>query len=236
MKISQYNLNTIFATSKSTPTFYFSDPVFNVSHVKVSEVVIPNSFYVFDSKNNQFSFKEGSGATTTFSITPGNYTASTLISHLKTLLESVSENTLTYTLTYNSATAKITYAVSASTFTLLPIENNCYYELGLTNSLNSASASIESNVIDLSGVKAINLVSSSFGGNICNVVGSQYNVLCSIPVNVGFLGILFYQNSSEFIDTNLDNLYTGSFTLLDERMRPLLNTQDFQMTLLLKTV
>lgn len=236
MKISQLSLNTIYANSKIYPTFYISDPIFNVQSVKVSEVCIPNSFYTFDSRNNQFSFKEGSGTVTTFSITPGNYTASTLISHLKTQLEANSENTRTYTLTYSSSTAKITYAVSASTFTILPIDNSCYYELGLQDSLSSAAASITSGVIDLSGVKVVNLVSSSFGGNVANVVGSQYNVFCSIPVNVSFLGILYYQNSNEFVDVNLDNLYTASFTLMDERMRPLTNTQDFQITLQLKSI
>lgn len=235
-KINQFTLNTFYTSSKTSPNFYLPNPVFGVSHFRINEVMIANEFYTIDLRNNKISFKEDSGTTTNITIPSANYTASSLCSALKTLFEANSENTRIYTLTYSSATAKITISINTGTITFLTIANNSYYELGLLNSLNSASASITTDVIDLSGVKLINLVSSSFGKNVCNVVGSNYSVIASIPINNSFLSILYYNNNGELIDIDLDNLYQISFKLLDERFREITPTKDYQISLILRTI
>lgn len=235
-KTISLNLNSLFAfnNSKSDPNFFLRKSFNNVSHVKISEVNLTNEFYTFDSRNNWISFKEGSGNVVSFQITSGNYTSSSLVTTLKSLLEANSQNTRTYTVTYSSSTAKLTITINTGTFTFLNISNNAYYELALSNSLDSAASSFVTDPIDLSGVKIINLVTSSFGGDISNLVGSNYNSLACIPVNNSFLSVLNYSNSNEFLDVDISSLQNVSFSFLDERLRKLTLTKDFQLTLLLK--
>lgn len=235
-KTSQLTLSTYYSTSKSNPTFYLKKPFFNVVGFKIDSVILANEFYTFDSRNNKISFKEGAGSVVSITIPTGNYTSSSIATTLKTILEAGSENTHIYTITYSSLTGKLTIAVNTSTFTLLSVANNAYYELGLTNSLDSASSSISGEIIDLSGVKTVYLVSSAFGTDVGNLVGSNYNILSSIPVNNSFLSILSYQNSNEYIDVNLDNLFSIDFVLLDERTRTLTPTKDYTITLLIKSL
>ncbi len=235
-KTSQFTLSTYYSTSKSNPVFYLKKPVFNITGFKVDSAIIANEFYTFDSRNNKIKFQENSGSAVTITIPTGNYTSSSIATTLKTILEADSPNTRTYTITYTSLTGKLTIAVNTGTVQFLTVDKHAYYELGLINSLSSASASITGEIIDLSGVKTVYLVSSAFGTDVGNLVGSNYNILASIPVNNSFLSILSYQNSNEFVDVNLDNLFSIDFVLLDERTRPLTVTKDYTITLLIKSV
>jgi hypothetical protein len=98
------------------PLFQLGKPLTNVAAVKVLEAQIPFTYYLFNSNNNTFILDEwvtgGTvDGTATVTIPPGNYTSTTILTILGTLLSAASTtigNMFTYTVTYNAAQMTLT--------------------------------------------------------------------------------------------------------------------------------
>lgn len=77
---------------------------------------IPITFYYIEAPNNVFVFRETGGLTqdASFTITPGSYSSQELASLLETEMTAVSPNTNTYTVTYDFATGKMTFATGSA--------------------------------------------------------------------------------------------------------------------------
>lgn len=92
--------------------------------------------------NQVIDFKEGSGAQLTATIQIGSYTATSLAREVKTALDAAGN--LTYSVTFNRATRRITIAASGP-FTLLPLGNhqgaNALPLMGFSVDANTSSAS-----------------------------------------------------------------------------------------------
>jgi hypothetical protein len=99
------------------PTFLPGTPVNNVSALKILEVQIPFSYYVFTEENNTFTLLESPtsfAVPLTVTIPPGNYTADNFVSVAGTALTLASgqaggSNT-TYQASFDFANSKITFA------------------------------------------------------------------------------------------------------------------------------
>lgn len=219
-------------SSLSSPTF----SNFNIDDIqgyRIKNAVIPSSFYTIDSRNNKFYFNETSTSSTTrtATITTGYYTSSTILTALKTALDSAGSAN-TYTITYSSTTNKITITSSTENFRVISGINNIYYELGIDSADLSVFATIftPTNQIDLSGVKLINIVSNYFGN--LKMAGSNYRMLGSIVCEEESGSISTFENmDNEYIKTTVDEIQNITFLFFDERNRELQINKDFVITM-----
>jgi hypothetical protein len=228
----------IFNTStnkNNSSNFNLLSPVTVSEGYLLSQFIGINSVYNFDSRNNIFAFTEAS--TTLFAFIPtGNYTINTLITTLASIL--TSSGTTTYTVTNNTLTNKITIS-AANSFKIIQVDKNCYYELGMLNSVfeNPSQGYFTEHIapssFDLSGLKQINVVSNSFGYGNCLAVNKNLNVIATIPVTVAYQGVISYSSpNSVFISSQIDSIQNVDFILYDSRFRELKLDRDFVITLL----
>ena len=127
----EFELDSLDATSAyiggvaSTdwPLFYVAakGPLDNVCAMKILEVQIPFSWYVFNTNNNTFTLTESTGGARLVSLPIGNYTANQLIANIYNALTAASANGRTYTGIYDSNTQKfIIWVVSSDGITPQP--------------------------------------------------------------------------------------------------------------------
>jgi hypothetical protein len=103
------------------PNFFVGgkNPLTRIKGMKILSAEIPFSYYVFTLVNNSFEVSaSASGPWTQVSIPPGNYTISTILTILKSIIEADLAGTVT--VTYNSATLKLEFASTASLFLKFP--------------------------------------------------------------------------------------------------------------------
>jgi hypothetical protein len=89
------------------PLFDLSRPLGDIAFLKILEVQIPFTWYVFNNQNNTFQLLETSSQHT-ITIPEGNYSASSLITVLSSLMTSASQFAFGYVVTYSSTTQKFT--------------------------------------------------------------------------------------------------------------------------------
>jgi hypothetical protein len=164
------------------PVFAVGKPLDNVAAIKVLEVQIPFTYYVFNSTNNTFTLTEGAGSPQKVTITPGNYTSSSMFGSstansgvLAAALHAASQNGFNYTCIYNSATQVFVTTVSSGDFTLTfgtnlndPGQSNPRLWLGFSGGANTSSSSTltSPSVIQLTGPNYIYICSRVIGGQI----------------------------------------------------------------------
>ena len=90
----------------------FSNPLKNVTSIKVTGGTVPIPYYTIDSPSNQFIFDTGS-AKKLIIIPPGQYTNSNFPAALKSLLDAA-DGTNTYTVTISSTTLLLTVVSSGN--------------------------------------------------------------------------------------------------------------------------
>lgn len=218
--------------NKSTPSYYLDTPIQISEGFCVKSFQGINTVYNIDSRNNKFSFNEDdtSGTIRTFTIPSGNYTITTFMAALKTGLDA--QGSVVYTVTNNTLTNIVTITGASKQFKILPISNDCYYEAGFVVSTAFSISQTATQTYDLSGLKAINIVCNSFGTGNSVVVNKNLNVICSIPIEVGYLGVVNYNPNIVFIDSQITSISAFEFILTDSRFRTLTLQNDWQLTLL----
>jgi len=115
----EFELDSLDATSSfqqgvaSTDWPFFEvaakGPLEDVAAIKILEVQIPVSWYVFNTANNTFLLQEQGHSAVTVTLPIGNYSASQLAPIMASALTSVSPSSFTYTVAYNSITQKYTF-------------------------------------------------------------------------------------------------------------------------------
>ena len=204
---------SINATVASTdwPLFRLPRPLSNIAAMKILEVQIPFSYYVIDTKNNTFTLTESAGGgAQTVTLTPGNYTTTTMAVELKTRLEAASTNVYTYTVAINSSTGKYTVSNSSGvgTFTLTfgTVTRNADPSLILgfnagANASNGSQVLVAPNFNQLTGANYI-YINSTRIGQLCNLYlpkgsvdgGEEGPQMAKIPVNVQPGGVIYWQD------------------------------------------
>ena len=232
LNISQLTFNTINSNNRSTsnPLYFIPNPIDNIKQYAFSSFSGVNTVNVIDSRNQIINFSETDSSSTIRSVTipTGNYTITTLLTAIKSGLDTA--GTAVYTCTVSTLTNLITI-VGTKNFKLLDCNNNIYYEIGYSASTAFAASQVASSIYDLSGLKNITLVSSSFGQRNSILVGSNYTVIGTIPVSTPFLGVISFVASPIFVDCQVNELNSASFMLLDERMRVLTVNNDWSLSL-----
>jgi hypothetical protein len=228
--IKQYTFQTISSNNSNTsnPFYFLSSSPGDNGGFSVGNFTGIQCVNLIDSRNNtlQFSETDTSSTTRVVKIPTGDYTLSTLLTAIGAGMTSA--GTVTYTATVNSLTNLITIS-SSKAFKIFTASNNIYYEIGYSTSSAFATSQTASKIYDLSGLKQIHIVSSSFGASNSILVNTNYTVICSIPISSPFLGVIRDEPSPQFIDSQINDLNSISFSLLDERKRTLTMSKDWSL-------
>ena len=223
------------------PKFELGRPLVNVAAVKILEVEIPFSYYVFNEGNNTFLLSESTGVTNSVVIIPtGNYTTSNIIGVLQAALVAASGHPgRTYTVTYDSIKQKFSFSNNAgftNTFTFTfgtssdSGQNNPRLWLGFpAGSTTSATNQfmVAPNVQQITGPNYLYLNSDTIG-TMCpiylpagavnlgrGIIGPQ---IAKIPVNVNPNGIIVWQDPDPQKWFDLQNL--SNFPFIDFYLTP----------------
>jgi|SRR6185312_2841816 len=216
------------------PLFALRRQLDKVAYVKILEVQVPFSYYVFNTANNTFTLVENGGTNTLVTIPIGNYDSTTLGTALQTALNTASQNGYTYTVTYSTRLMKyiITNNNSNGSFTLnfggsSIVEGN--YDPSImvganqtqTSTLVSGTPTLQMpNVPKISGPDYLYLRSATIGG-ACDVylpassenLGNVDDFVTKIPVNVNSTGTIFWTDPlpQRFYKVQLGNIPTIDF-------------------------
>ncbi len=237
---SRNRLNPLTETSHNF-TISFNSGATRISEIMVERVEIPYSFYAINSSNNVLTFNSGANSIT---LTPGNYTATTLINELNTKL-GVAFAGQAPAATFSSATLKLTIT-KTSAFVIDSYKDvpasTASYALGFHNSTASGTTATASSAMNISGPNYILVTSTYLTKPLQHKTmfssATYSNVFWAVPVNVSFgdmildtpkLPVKFGKNaisSSDIIDIQL----------YDDQKNPLnLNGLDWSLQLILIT-
>lgn len=193
--------------------------------IALLEFSMKNLRYSTHSANNKIYFEEKtSGNVKVATITAGTYDIAGYLVYLKTALEAASENTLTYTCTYDVYTDRITVSTTQSfrfryVISGLTVNSHAYNQLGvdLASQVDSTSATS----LQMAYPYALN--GSTCVAVACNLAISNYcsdhqsNVLAMIPVDVNYGETLIYvSNATDPVAAGQRVLDRIELTLLDE--------------------
>ena len=181
--------------SDATSDFKISLPnPLNGSYI-VSNILIPNTVYMFESGiNDKIYFYEDATAKTAV-IPVGIYTSSNISSAIKTTLDTASGGYNTYTVSYSETTQKLTFSAGNAFYFNWSANTGdaCYRQLGFNKDTDTASATsrVSPNVIDLIGTPSI-LMRIDQASESLESTGD--NVLCTmwLPVSTSFGGYFQY--------------------------------------------
>ena len=228
------------ATSLNWPQFELARPLTNVASVKIIEVTVPFSYYVFNSKNNTFTLTESDGgATVTVTIPPGNYTTTQMVALLSGvstppyagILTLASPNAHTYTTTYDSIANKFTITSNAGTTKTFTLTFTSYLSKSTTNPSDwlgfneGANTSTTSQVLvapngqSVTGPNYLFLNSTMLGSQIALFLpigsptanGGIGPQICKIPINVNPGGVIEWQDPDPQKWFDLENMQNLAF-------------------------
>jgi len=241
----QISLSSNSATSKNgslNSSLYFNlnnilkkdqDILYNL--ISVVHCEIPVSFYVINSTNNKLRIKIGTNPSVPYTLTNGNYNASSFRTMLLGLLGA------NWTLTLNSFTGIYTLGYISS-FQIMS-DSTCYTLMGfVANTTYTSNASY--NIVmpypcNFLGITRLKIKSNVIQThNIDSYSKGRSNILCTIPINNASFGLLIYTNftnfKSIFPNNNLDYIdiqITDDFDQLID-----FNGIDINITLQIDTV
>jgi len=220
-------------TNSDKLNFNIPHPIYISEGFAISQFNSVHTVYNVSERNNNFSFIESDtpGTTRTLTIPVGNYILSSYMSVLSTLLNSSGTNA--YTVSNNALTNRISIIAATKTFKIVAVLKDTYNEAGFTISSAFALTQTASSTYDLSGLKTINICSNSFGVGNCITIGSNMNIIASIPITVSYLGVISYNPNVCFISSQISEINAASFIFTDELYRTITLDKDYSLTVLL---
>jgi hypothetical protein len=215
--------NSQSAASTDWPTFSMERPLNDLAGIKVLEVQIPFSFYVFSRENNTFLISILAGLYSV-AIPVGNYTYTSLQQALQDALNSATGSS--FTVTYSITTGKYTIVNNAAAdFTLkfgAPTgddgSSNPRYFLGFNggNSTSSGASLTSQNVALVTGPNYLYLNSEALGTLVQLYLPSSAELsqgglgpeMAKIPINCNPGGVIFWQDPDPTKWFDVESLFT----------------------------
>jgi hypothetical protein len=199
---------------------FFSVPSTSTLIASVVHASIPYSFYNVNSNNNTLCYSINTTVITTVILTPGNYTASSLLSHLQSILPT------SFTITYSSTQNKFTFTnpnIFQFYYNKLLGYSSCFGLLGFSSiqQISTGNVSIwtltSDTIINLAPVRCICIYTTLHTGSIASILPNNQNILCSIPVLTAPFSMIGYRNSSGYkSDLNTSNFNSITLKLTDQ--------------------
>lgn len=199
-------------SSLDWPHYYIGGlrPFRNVQGFKVLSVIIPGSWYTFNSNNNTFTLQETDHSAVTVTIPQGNYTVVTMVGAFATALSHASPSSFTYVVTYDDTNQKFTVMNSSAVTKPFKLVFGALKDTGTTNprkylgfeAFENTSSSWDSTngdyllapfVANVTGPNYLFLNSSKLGTAVdwhlpkdeANLGGGNAGAqICKIPINV----------------------------------------------------
>lgn len=207
---SNYRINT--ASSPSQSLFLLDNlPVSNIQQYKVSlnQVSLNNSVYpINNDRANKIYFQEANSTATTYSatLTSQSYTGLTFASALQTAMNGATGNAYVYTVSYNSATKKLTISEAGNNpFRIVDGSKSVHREMGvnLFDTAFKSSAYTLASPIDISGSKYVDLICNELRNPSYTSQG-LVSIIARIPLNTDFGTTIYFEpsSSSEFLLMN----------------------------------
>lgn len=227
---SKYKTISINGTeSNSDMIFYLNEPIVKPlgsdMRLRVSNFVFPISYYLVDYTNNELVIN-----TITYVLTEGNYTATSLASHILSLLPN------TYSLVYNSITNK--YTISSTSDFTIESTSTCLILLGFTEDSDHTSTgySLTSDAVcNLTGNNMVYVdLKNITTNNLSSSTGRRTSIIKSIPVSSSQSSVMFFEDTSSVYSTIQEDTITYFHVrILSEDMESLVDfqSQDWNMTL-----
>lgn len=183
---------------------------------------IPKTYYNIDSPRNTFTITDSTGLQNIV-VPIGNYTIAQLITEIENQLNALAVDT--YTVTYNTISAKITITSTFAGFeinpTLATLQGLILDQLGFNLGVTYTGASITApNVLDISGIKNVYIVISEFTQYLRNTTNAFQNF--KVQMNGQFGDIIYWTDESGYHQyfniqpSNRSNIRTLNIRLVDE--------------------
>jgi hypothetical protein len=212
------------------------DPTILEVNLSLQSAQIPFSFYNINVYNNTLDITYN-GILYNLQLTRGNYNANNLITELLNQLQPITASSLQITISaitgkllFNDISS-INYTIesTSSILSVLGFEDNTSY----TSILGQLTPPFPLNLL---GTLNIKITSSEIAvSNIDSVVGGNFNILASLPIEAGNFGLILYDNISN-IQSPLKNLSLDGFDikLLDDDNNLInFNNCDWSITIVL---
>jgi hypothetical protein len=177
--------------------------------VQVLNAQIPVSFYVINYTNNNLKLKLGAGAFTTYTVPVGNYTATSLINAIKTVV-----NTTGFNIVISSINGCLTFSFTSTLSIDNTIPNSIGFVLGFANLVynDTAFSIVAPHPLNLLGIKTLQVRSANLVmNNISSVQGGMTTLLATIPVSATPFGMIDYKD----VGNNLITIYNDYLDDLD---------------------
>ena len=223
--VMMFNLNNILKKEQ--------DIIYNL--VSVVHAEIPVSFYTINSTNNIIVIKIGVGVNTSYTLTNGNYNATSF----KTMLLSILP--IGFTLLLNISTG--IYTIGYTTLFYIMSSSTCYKLMGFVKNTTYTS-NISNNIImpfcvSFMGINRLKIKSNIIQtNNLDSYSRGKSNMLCSIPVSSAPGGLIIYNNISQFKsifpNNNLDYIDISISDELDQEID--FNGVDIYITLQIDSI
>ena len=214
--------------TNDSPAFQLDPPLTSTHKLKLLAANIPISFYAFD--NFTFNIVEATGSLPVSITLNGNYTNSQMITALSTQLTTASAatgNSLTYTATYNSITAKFT--ISATGNFTVATTGTANKNLGFRAPSSTPAASQTSDSVIRMTKQYLVIESDELIQTLATNARSIYNTNSARPI-VGVVPItnapyeyVYYEapESAEYLQSNDAFLERISFRINDLQGNPI---------------
>jgi hypothetical protein len=140
VEVNSIDRNQNSITSSNNFRWSFRRPLKDITSIELVTGCVPADLYNVTANWNTFIFYEAANATQILSLTPGQYTPTTLAAELQTRLNVASSNT--YTVTYSDTTKRLTITATNGS----PAEFTFYFKPGQlhTDQINATTGALES--------------------------------------------------------------------------------------------
>ena len=209
---------------------------FSQNSITIQELCIPMSMYPINSNNNVIAFTGVSGSWNA-TLTPANYTPTSLITELVTRVGTTGSLGITGGITgaYNSATSRFSFTnLGGTDFTITTTAYNGKY-LGLSAGAHTSVGNVISSDVNINLAGALQIrVLTDLPIETTNTRNTNRDVLCSVFPDATFGGVIT-KNLTNFSYIKMSSPTIGMtrFRLVDELNQDIdLNGLEWSMTLL----
>ncbi len=204
-------------TTTTNFTYTLDRKIDRVKIIRLASVQIPFTYYAVNATNNIAEVTAGTGA-----VAPGNYTAGTFATALKTTLDAIGGGP--YTVTYSNSTHKLTIAAAGAFAVLTSAANNIAPILGFTVDSAVATSNVGDSVLCLHGPNYLLLRSNlltQYASSPSATASSEdgKNILCAIPTKGNPTDIIIHEPIDAQFELNLKQTYQNDidFILEDDK-------------------
>jgi len=221
-----YSKNRLSGSNSSSDfSIRLLNPLDDIKKIRLLNVLIPNTVYNINSNNNTFLWEESAGGGQISStLTNGSYSAQTFATMLKTVMDADSNNSQSYTISYNIDTGKYTISSSANFSLYFSQMNSTIAKMmgfASTSDQTGSSSYTSTNVCNFSFSDFISIKITQFEDNMKkNIYGGSiyYDHTFIIPNNTNFSDIISYHNDVDDENEIVFNI-SKSFKFLNISLR-----------------